>query len=97
MSISEFIEKLRNYAAEYRKPPYGREVEGTPELLDEAADIIEELFTMKRDLQQKKEGTPKWMLESNGNAKVPTLSITIMIMLSMAMVVYIVANMPSPW
>lgn len=41
--ISEFVEKLKFYASEYNELPYGREVEGTGDLLKEAADIIEEL------------------------------------------------------
>lgn len=40
--MEELIEKLRTYAAAYRKPPYGREVEGTPELLEEAVLSIQE-------------------------------------------------------
>lgn len=36
------IEKLRLYAETYRTLPYGREIEGTPELLDEAARVLEE-------------------------------------------------------
>lgn len=41
--ISELVKKLRFYASEYNELPYGREVEGTGDLLKEAADIIEEL------------------------------------------------------
>lgn len=41
--ISELVDKLKNYAVEYDLPPFGREVEGTPELLLEAADTIEAL------------------------------------------------------
>ncbi len=33
-------EMLRKYAEEYRKEPAGREVQGTAELLDRAADTI---------------------------------------------------------
>lgn len=43
MMITELVEKLRTYANGYNTPPYGREIEGTKELLKEAADIIEEL------------------------------------------------------
>lgn len=41
--ISELVKTLRFYASEYNELPYGREVEGTGDLLKEAADIIEEL------------------------------------------------------
>ena len=41
--ISELVDKLKKYVAEYNLPPFGREVEGTPELLLEAADTIESL------------------------------------------------------
>ena len=39
----KLLEKLRIYISYYAKPPYGREVEGTVELLKEAADAIEAL------------------------------------------------------
>ena len=39
----EVVDKLKKYAAEYNLPPFGREVEGTPELLLEAAKMIEVL------------------------------------------------------
>lgn len=39
----KLLEKLRIYISDYAKPPYGREVEGTVELLKEAADAIEAL------------------------------------------------------
>ncbi|MDO4313997.1 MAG: hypothetical protein Q4C52_13030 [Eubacteriales bacterium] len=35
--MEELIKKLRSYAEAYRKPPYGREVENTAELLEESA------------------------------------------------------------
>lgn len=41
--ISELLDKLRKYAAEYNLPPFGREVKGTAELLNEAANTIETL------------------------------------------------------
>lgn len=37
------VEKLKAYAKTYREPPTGREVEGTVELLEEAAEHIEML------------------------------------------------------
>lgn len=43
--ISEFVKTLRLYASEYNESPYGREIEGTEDLLKEAADIIDELST----------------------------------------------------
>lgn len=36
-------ERLRIYANEYRKPPYGKEVDGTVEILEEAAEHIDRL------------------------------------------------------
>lgn len=41
--ISELVDKLKKYAAEYNLPPFGIEIEGTPELLLEVADTIESL------------------------------------------------------
>ena len=38
MNISE---KLRAYADTYKTPPFGREVEGTVEILEEAAEILD--------------------------------------------------------
>lgn len=35
------VDKLRKYAAEYNLSPFGREIEGTAELLLEAAETIE--------------------------------------------------------
>lgn len=43
--ISELVDKLMKYAAEYDLPPFGREIDGTKELLKEAADTIESLST----------------------------------------------------
>lgn len=40
MKISD---RLREYAKSYREPPTGREVEGTVELLEEAAEHIDRL------------------------------------------------------
>lgn len=39
----KITERLREYAKAYREPPTGREVEGTVELLEEAAEHIEML------------------------------------------------------
>lgn len=39
----KLIERLREFARAYKEPPYGREVEGTVELLEEAAEFIEML------------------------------------------------------
>lgn len=41
-NIDKLIEKLMEYANTYRRPPYGREVDGTPELLEEAAGALKE-------------------------------------------------------
>lgn len=43
--ISELIDKLKKYAAEYDLPSFGKEIEGTKELLNQAADTIEALST----------------------------------------------------
>lgn len=43
------IDRLRIYAEEYRKPPLGREIEGTAELLEETAEYIEELSNGTND------------------------------------------------
>lgn len=40
--MEELIKKLKAYAELYRKEPYGREVEGTAELLEEAAAFVQE-------------------------------------------------------
>lgn len=39
----KMVDRLRTYADMYRKPPHGKEVEGTIELLEEAAETIERL------------------------------------------------------
>lgn len=36
-------DQMRLYARRYEEPPYGREIDGTKELLRQAADLIEEL------------------------------------------------------
>lgn len=35
------VERLRTYAKAYKEPPYGKEVDGTVELLEETAEFIE--------------------------------------------------------
>lgn len=40
-------ERLRDYAKAYKEPPYGKEVYGTVELLEEAAEYIEMLSCNK--------------------------------------------------
>lgn len=40
--MEELIKSLMDYAEKYRQPPYGREVEGTPELLEKAANALKE-------------------------------------------------------
>lgn len=40
--MEELIRQLKSYAEEYRKPPYGKEVEGTPELLEKTASSLQE-------------------------------------------------------
>ena len=41
-SCKEIVDELYRYAEKYREPPWGREVEGTPELLERAAEYIRE-------------------------------------------------------
>ena len=41
-TAKELVRKLRAYADQYNRPPYGREIEGTDKLLSEVADVIEE-------------------------------------------------------
>ena len=40
--MEELIKSLRLYAEMYRKPPYGKEVDGTPELIEKAATELQE-------------------------------------------------------
>ena len=49
MNISE---KLRAYADAYKTPPFGKEVEGTVEILEEAAERLDN--ASKRDTVQKR-------------------------------------------
>lgn len=46
--MEKLIKKLRSYADAYREPPYGREIEGTPELLDQAATELENAIELKK-------------------------------------------------
>ncbi|MBQ3011021.1 MAG: hypothetical protein IJA35_00705 [Clostridia bacterium] len=41
METTKLIERMRATAKQYETPPYGREVDGTVELLREAADKLE--------------------------------------------------------
>ena len=41
-NMEELIKTLRSYAEEYRKPPYGKKIEGTSELLEKAASKLQE-------------------------------------------------------
>lgn len=40
--MDELIKQLKSYAEEYRKLPYGKEVDGTPELLEKTACSLQE-------------------------------------------------------
>lgn len=51
--MDKLIKKLRKYAEDYRKPPYGMEVDGTPELLEQAADSLTEIKQSVDTLKQK--------------------------------------------
>ena len=50
--MEELIKSLKLYAESYRKPPYGKEVEGTLELLERAAlglqETVESVAKMKK-------------------------------------------------
>ena len=37
-SCTDIANELRRYAEQYRQPPTGREIAGTPELLEKAAN-----------------------------------------------------------
>ena len=54
--MNKLIKKLRKYAEKYRKPPYGMEVDGTPELLEQAENnkklIEESKQKMKSDAEE---------------------------------------------
>lgn len=43
LTMPELIARMRFYASRYNMPPYGREIEGTDELLTVAADALEKL------------------------------------------------------
>lgn len=43
-------ERIAAYVKMYKEPPYGREVEGTVELLEEAAEVINRSDTERRDV-----------------------------------------------
>ena len=43
LTIPELAARMRFYASRYNMPPYGREIEGTDELLTTAADALEKL------------------------------------------------------
>ena len=57
------INKLRLYAKEYESLPYHREIEGTKELLEQAADTIEALSAKLRAANMdKREDGGGWIL-----------------------------------
>lgn len=43
LTMPELVRRMRFYASRYNMPPYGREIEGTDELLTVAAEAIEKL------------------------------------------------------
>ena len=45
--------RLRKYAAEYRKQPTGKEVDGTPELLEQAAQVLSDTQRSLNHYRQK--------------------------------------------
>lgn len=46
--MEKLIKKLRSYAEAYREPPFGREIEGTLELFEQAAAELENMTEMKK-------------------------------------------------
>lgn len=40
-SAQKLAMDLKEYAAVYHRPPYGREIDGTPKLLEKAASTLE--------------------------------------------------------
>lgn len=55
MTDQEIIKALRYYAYRYRQPPYGREIEGTDGLLDDAADRLEELTASQHVMKMRED------------------------------------------
>ena len=51
--MDELIRKLRAYADAYEKEPTGREVEGTVELLENSADVLQEAKESVEKLKQR--------------------------------------------
>ena len=47
------INKLKSYAEAYKEPPYGIEVQGTSELLEEAASCIEESIEFVQKMRKR--------------------------------------------
>jgi len=52
-TIEKLTKELAAYAKAYREPPYGREVEGTPELLERAALSLTEAADSIAKLKKK--------------------------------------------
>ena len=38
--MNELLNKLQRYIKEYKEPPYGKEIEGTTELMEEASQTL---------------------------------------------------------
>lgn len=53
--VKEMTDKLYRYADAYRKPPFGREVIGTVELLEEAASCLAKISAEKAKMTQRYE------------------------------------------
>ena len=51
--MNKTINCLKEYAEAYRKPPQGREVEGTAELLERAADKLQEAVTSITNMKKR--------------------------------------------
>lgn len=51
--MEKLIKTLTEYAETYKNPPYGREVEGTPELLKKAAESLREASESVRSMKER--------------------------------------------
>lgn len=59
LSEGRLSEKLQAYAKTYKEPPYRREIEGTVELLEEAANNLEKYANFFSKKLKEYEKTPK--------------------------------------
>lgn len=50
---TRLVKELLEYAKSYREPPYGMEVDGTPELLEKTADTLAKISNKNKMLEKK--------------------------------------------